>query len=148
MPETLASTRHSSDSKRGNNLEKLSARSSIPADHQQEIKESDCQVVRTKRETQAGNPRGTEWIGKERKEGRKSRSWNRRTENLSIHPGKYLQQASDSCRLPGAFLSRCFPDKNSIITRSEICQEKKPAKLGTPWNIPWNIFLSGLVRTD
>ena len=133
----------------GNFPEKLSARSSIPADHQQESKASNRQVVRTKRETQAGNPRGTEWIGKEM--GRNERGRNERNKrhgNLFILSRKYPQQASDSCRSPCAFLSRCFPDKNSIITRSEICQAKNPAKFGNPWNIPWNIFLSGLVRTD
>ena len=68
MHESLTATRHSGDSKRRNNLEKTFHQVVNSGDDQQESNARECQMVRTKRETQAGNPRGKERIGKERKE--------------------------------------------------------------------------------
>ena len=83
MPESLTSTRHSRDSKPRNNLEKTFHQVIKSGDDQQESNARECQMVRTKRETQAGNPRGKERTGTKGKEWTKKERTGKEGRNAS-----------------------------------------------------------------
>ena len=97
-------------------------------------------VVNSGDQQQESKARKTGGKHQERNLSRKGWMGRNNHRNLLHHSIKYLQQASDSCRLPCAFLSRYFPDKNSITSPSEIRQAKNPAKLSSPWNNPVEHF--------
>ena len=153
MPETLASIRHSGVSKRRNNLEKSFRQAVISGGSSPAGKQSEGLPAGTSHKvllTRFSHAERNGWEGND--QGRKGKEGEemKLLETYYPSPSNILNK-----RQPWLCFACCFPfkvlsrfAKNSITRHDKICQAKNPAKLSTPWNIPWNIFLAGLVRTD